>query len=222
MSRKPPPCPKAPRCGPPRPPTGASARLRPSSNTGPILEVLAGVAPAKGRALEIASGTGQHIVRLAAAHPGLAWQPSDGAPERLESIRAWIRAARLRNVAEPVVLDAAGKWPAALAGQDLVLAVNLLHLVSDDMAARILASMARALAPGGVLCLYGPFLRAGAFASEGDRTFHAALRAQDPRIGYKDAEWVEATLARAGLGAITRHRMPAANLMFSARKPPAA
>ncbi len=187
-------------------------------NIGPILEVLERVAPPEGRALEIASGTGQHIVRFAKARPKISWQPSDAVAERFASVRAWIRAAGLANVADPRLLNAAAPWPGDLADLDLVIAVNLLHLVSDEAAAAILANMADALAPGGVFCLYGPFLRAGRFASNGDRAFHASLKAQDPGIGYKDAGWVMDLLAARGMESPECHEMPASNLMMTARK----
>ena len=46
-------------------------------NKGPILTVLKRVLPAHGLVLEIASGTGQHVVHFAGAMPDLTWQPSD-------------------------------------------------------------------------------------------------------------------------------------------------
>jgi len=39
-------------------------------NAGPILERLQGLLPARAAVLEIASGTGQHAARFAAAHAG--------------------------------------------------------------------------------------------------------------------------------------------------------
>ena len=49
----------------------------PERNKAPILDVLARVLPESGTVLEIASGTGQHVVHFAAALPTLQWQPSD-------------------------------------------------------------------------------------------------------------------------------------------------
>ena len=46
-------------------------------NSAHIIELVCSYAPESGTALEIASGTGQHIVELAAAIPSLIWQPSD-------------------------------------------------------------------------------------------------------------------------------------------------
>jgi hypothetical protein len=52
--------------------------------------VLAGVLPTHGLVLEIASGTGQHIVHFAQRMPHLTLQPSDPDPDLRASIRAWI------------------------------------------------------------------------------------------------------------------------------------
>ena len=56
-------------------------------NRAPILEVLRQVLPARGRALEIACGTGQHAVHFAAALPRWDWQPTDPDPAALVSTR---------------------------------------------------------------------------------------------------------------------------------------
>ena len=59
-------------------------------NSGPIREVLEKVLPKSGIALEIGSGTGEHVVCFAKALPGLLWQPSDPDPASRASIEAWI------------------------------------------------------------------------------------------------------------------------------------
>ena len=46
-------------------------------NKGPILDVLARVLSRRGLVLEIASGTGQHVVHFSKALSDLTWQPCD-------------------------------------------------------------------------------------------------------------------------------------------------
>lgn len=183
-------------------------------NQDPILAVLRTEAPAKGRLLEIASGSGQHAAAGAKALPGLIWQPSDANPDNLTSIAAWRAHGPCPNLRAPVVLDAAAHgwakdWPA----QDIVLIINLLHLIQVETAAAILSEATRALSPLGKLLVYGPFLRDGTTTSEGDAAFDGSLRAQDPTIGYKDLGWVQDQLANAGLSS-RLIAMPANNLMI--------
>lgn len=188
-------------------------------NAGAILSVLQDVLPARGRMLEIAAGTGQHAATFAAALPGWDWQATDADPANLSSIAAWAAHAGAPNLAPPVVLDAARPgWAAGWPDRDAVLIVNLLHLIPAPAADTVLAESAAALAPGGCLCVYGPFLRDGQATSPGDAAFDASLRAQDPAIGYKDAAWAEVRLAAGGLR-VTCRTMPANNLMWIAFRP---
>ena len=182
-----------------------------SRNAAALGDLLARVAPARGRALELASGTGQHAAAFAARFPALSWQPTEIDPERRASIDAYC--ADLPNVAPALELDATRPgWSADHAGQDLILLVNLLHLISAPEARTLMAEAASALAPGGLLVIYGPFMRAGELTSEGDRRFHAALRAQDPAIGYKnDLEVLDLGVAQ-GLEVVDTVEMPANNL----------
>ena len=88
--------------------TGADARqYAPAAerNAGPILAVLGRHLPAAGAILEIGSGTGQHAIACAAAHPELMWQPSDPDPAARASIASWISASGLANVRPPRDLD---------------------------------------------------------------------------------------------------------------------
>jgi hypothetical protein len=56
--------------------------------------------------LEVASGSGEHIVHFARNFPALVFQPSDSEPDALLSIAAWMKAAGVTNVRAPVALDA--------------------------------------------------------------------------------------------------------------------
>ncbi|WP_027244527.1 DUF938 domain-containing protein [Leisingera daeponensis] len=189
-------------------------------NSDVLCDLLAQVAPSGGRALELASGTGQHAAAYAARLPGLTWQPSEVEEVRLESIRAYGEESGLQNILPPVPLDAtAPGWGAAHCGQNLIVLVNLLHLISEGEARTLIREAAAALAPGGRFVIYGPFLRGGELTSDGDRAFHAALSAHDPETGYKDDFDVIDWLHGAGLELLHAVEMPANNLALVAEKP---
>ncbi|QGX99725.1 DUF938 domain-containing protein [Roseovarius faecimaris] len=189
-------------------------------NAAAILDVIHEFAPSDGRALELASGTGQHVVAFARALPGLTWQPSEPDPARRASIDAWAEQAGLPNLRQAIALDAcAPGWGMVHAGQKLILLVNLLHLISTPEAKTLLREAATALAPGGRLMLYGPFLRDGQTTSDGDARFHANLRASDPAIGYKDDADMTRWLKDKGLHLLSIRPMPANNLFFIVEKP---
>lgn len=203
-------------------PSDGAIRHAPSAtrNLGPIADVLARHLPPSGRVLELASGTGQHVIAFAARFPALHWQPSDIDQAALASITARRAQTPQANLAPPIALNSCTPgWAATHGPFDAICLTNLLHLTSQPEADTLLAETAAALAPGGAFCLYGPFRRGGALVTEGDRAFDASLRAQDPAIGYKDIDAVAATLARHGATEIARHAMPAGNLMLITQRP---
>ena len=189
-------------------------------NVDAITQALLTHAPQADRALEIASGTGQHVVAFARALPDVKWQPTEIDATRRISIDSYAAEAGLTHVAPAIDLNATrAGWAKDHAGQDLILLCNLLHLVSSPAAETLINEAAMALAPLGRLMLYGPFKRDGQLISEGDIGFDAALRAADPAIGYKDTADMDRWLARAGLMVLTHHDMPANNLAIMAEKP---
>ena len=196
-------------------------------NIGPICEALAQVVTEAGMALEVASGTGQHAVAFAAAFPRVTWQPTDIAPERLASINAWRRSAGAPTNLRPARhLDAAlpgwPDWPdgdAPCAPVDLVVAINLFHLISKNAAGTVLAGAAKVLKPGGKLFIYGPFRDGSGFRSEADRKFHASIVAAAPKSGYKRVDWMRDQARLAGLEWLGRVEMPANNLSLIWQKP---
>lgn len=188
-------------------------------NTPAIVSLMRDVAPATGRALEIASGTGQHVTALASALPTIEWHPSEIAVERIISIDAYAAEAALPNLHPAQLLDACTQgWAATQKPYDLIYLSNLLHLIPDAATQTLVHEAAKALSPEGTLVLYGPFSRGGVLTSQGDAQFDAELRAADPAIGYKDDQWIIQLLTSAGLGSTLVRDMPANNLAFISKR----
>lgn len=189
-------------------------------NTQALIDLLHNVAPEHGSALELASGTGQHVAAFAQAFPNLMWHPSEVAADRRASIDAYRAEVGVKNLAPSKTLDACTSgWGRDAFAQDLILCCNLLHLIPVDAAHTLISEAGAALAIGGTLVLYGPFIRDGVLTSDGDARFDAQLRDADPEIGYKDDSVIAKWLVAAGLKIIQTVQMPANNLAFIARKP---
>ncbi len=192
----------------------APATLR---NRDAIAAVLADWLPVTGSILEVASGSGEHVVHFAAAFPALEWQPSDPDPAGRTSIAAYRAEAGLANVAPPLALDAAASaWPVDRAGA--ILCINMVHISPWAATRGLFAGAARLLAPGAPLILYGPYIEPEAPTAESNLTFDASLRSRDPAWGLRDTDAVKAAAVDAGLAFIERRAMPANNLMLLFRR----
>jgi SAM-dependent methyltransferase len=136
--------------------------------------------------LEIGSGTGQHAVHFGAALPALRWQTSD-LPANHDGIRAWLEEAALPNVLPPIALDAGSDhWPPG--PFDAVYTANTSHIMSWPEVQGMFRGIGRVLAPGGLLCIYGPFNRGGQFTAPSNAQFDASLKAQAPHMGLRNLE----------------------------------
>jgi SAM-dependent methyltransferase len=191
-------------------------------NRDPILAVLRRVLPAEGAVLEVASGSGEHVVWLAAHLPGLVFQPSDPEPASRASIAAWIVHEALPNVRAPLALDATDDdWalPAEIAARLVaVLCINMGHVAPWQATLGLLRGAGRLLRSGGVLYLYGPYKREGRHTAPSNAAFDASLRTRDPESGVRDLEDVVAAAGRAGLTLASVEEMPANNLSTIFRK----
>jgi SAM-dependent methyltransferase len=180
-------------------------------NKQPILDVLQRVLPESGLVLEIASGTGQHIVHFAKALPHLTWQPSDPDPRARQSITAWIAAEALANTREPLALDVRQQpWPASSC--DALVCINMVHISPWSATEALFEGAARILPEGGVVYLYGPYRVNGRDTSESNAAFDATLRAQNPEWGVRDLERVLDEASRRGFDFVESVPMPANNL----------
>ena len=200
---------------PPLPHSPATER-----NRAPILAQLLALLPPAGRALEVASGTGQHAAHFAAALPGWTWQPSDLGDAQFGAITTWAAQAGAANVLPPRRLDVqAARWPSPgeppfEAPFDLVFAANLLHISPWACTPGLMQGAARHLAPGGRVVTYGPYLEDGVPTAPSNLAFDADLRARQPAWGIRRLADVAAEAGRAGLTLRQRHAMPANNLLL--------
>ncbi|MGU3388781.1 DUF938 domain-containing protein [Methylobacterium sp. D53M] len=180
-------------------------------NRDAILAVLREILPDSGTVLEIASGSGEHAVHVAAALPGVDWLPSDPEPAARRSIAAHALRAGLANIRPPLALDAAAAaWPVARV--DGIVCINMIHIAPWAATEGLMAGAGRVLSAGGVLFLYGPFREADRPFAESNAAFDASLRARDPAWGVRDLDAVAAEATRHGLSLVRRVAMPANNL----------
>lgn len=186
-------------------------------NTAPILaalsQAIAAADPAPRRALEVASGSGEHAVAFAKAFPDVFWQPSERDPAGLASIAAWRREAGLANLAPPVGVDLLDRrWHEGVEGPfDLVFASNLMHISPWPVTLNLLAGAGVLLGTGGTLFVYGCFSRSGDFVSRSNRDFDRSLRGRDPAWGVRDTDDVAVAAAPNRLALTRVVPMPANN-----------
>lgn len=192
----------------------APATLR---NRDAIADVLEKVLPSSGTILEVASGTGEHIVHFAQRFPHLVWQPTDYSDLSLPSIAAWVADAGMTNVLPAVQLDASASiWPVKSA--DAILCINMIHISPWAATEGLLAGADRLLAAGAPLYLYGPFLRDGVETAPSNLAFDRSLKDRDVRWGLRNLADVSELAAQHGLTLDRVIEMPANNLSVIFRK----
>jgi SAM-dependent methyltransferase len=188
-------------------------------NKDPILDVLARVLPHRGLVLEIASGTGQHVVHFSRALSDLTWQPSDPDAELRESIALRLLEEQRANVHSPIELDVTRlPWPVQTA--DAVLAINMIHVAPWSATLALFEGAGALLSTEQVLFLYGPYRRFGHHTSESNAQFDLDLRAHNLEWGLRDLEAVSGVAAGAGFALAETVEMPANNfsLVFKRRE----
>jgi SAM-dependent methyltransferase len=173
----------------------AAAALR---NREALAAALRDLLPARGRVLELGSGTGEHAVLLAERFPALEWQPSDVDPDARESIAAWAAEARRPNLRAP------RDWDLRLDGwclrpADAVLCVNVLHVAPPECGEALCRGAARVLRPRGVLAIYGPFTHRGVPLRGRLARVDATIRGVDPALGVREVEALAEAAARHGV-----------------------
>lgn len=186
-------------------------------NRDPILRVLRGVLPTSGLVLEIASGSGEHVVHFATHLPTLTFCPSDADARARDSIAAWISRSGSTNIRAPLALDAARTpWP--IDRVDAIVCINMVHISPWPATEGLFDNAAAILPAGAPLYLYGPYKRSGAHTAQSNAEFDASLRAKDASWGVRDLEAVAACAASRGFSGPEIVEMPANNLSLIFRR----
>ena len=186
-------------------------------NRDAILDVLRGILPATGLVLEIASGSGEHVVHFAKAFPDLTFQPSDPEDAALQSIAAWTKDSGLSNIRPPVMLDATlADWPVTTA--DAMLCINMIHIAPWRASEGLFRGAAKLLRAGAPLYLYGPYRRADVVTAPSNEAFDDSLKARNAEWGLRDLETVAALARDEGFSAPQITEMPANNLSVVFRR----
>jgi len=186
-------------------------------NRDAILDVLRGVLPASGLVLEIASGSGEHVMHFARAFPDLTFQPSDPEDAALQSIAAWTQDSSLANIRPPVVLDATlAQWPVNAA--DAILCINMIHIAPWRASEGLFRGAAGLLGAGAPLYLYGPYRRADVMTAPSNEAFDESLKSRNPEWGLRDLETVAALARDNGFSGPEVTEMPANNLSVVFRR----
>ena len=192
----------------------ASAR-----NTEPILKVLKAHMPARGRALEVACGAGEHALAFSRALPGLDWTPSDPDPAAIARAAAWREAEGPQNLQPPIRLDAADEatWPNG--PFHALYCANMIHISPWEATLGLMRLAGRVLLnPGGLMVLYGPYRETGVPLAPSNTAFDESLKARDAAWGLRELDEVVLAAKHEGLAHTLRIEMPANNLCLLFRR----
>ena len=166
--------------------------------------------------LEIASGTGEHIVHFARNLPGLVFQPSDLEPDASLSIAAWVKATGVTNVRAPIALEASHSvWP--IASAEGIVCINMTHTSPWKATLGLLKAAAAILRPRRRSISMGPINGTGSqrprATKRSTETFAIAIRTGSARSrsGRRDG-------ALAGFSGPVITEMPANNLSVVFRR----
>lgn len=143
--------------------------------------------------LEVASGTGQHVVYLAKQYPNIHFQPSDFVQHYLKSICCYVQESGLPNISQPVEIDITTSYKTWAGGKfsensvSYVLCVNMIHITKFECVEGLFRNCGSILNRGGMLFIHGP-LAFKDFASQTSSELHKSLKCLNPDWGVRNLE----------------------------------
>lgn len=190
-------------------------------NIGPISNVLQKEISVNNKqvALELASGSGQHVVHHASTFPNVHWMPTDIEDEHIASINAYIDDSGLENISKARYLDASKEdWGIENESLDIIINVNLIHISPFEVCEGLLKGAGKLLKKGGILIFYGPFAENGVLTPQSNVDFDASLRSRNSSWGIRDITEVRRIAKEFSLVDHSNYDMPANNKMFIFKK----
>lgn len=182
--------------------------------------------PKHGTLVEIASGTGEHAIHIAASLKPLKWQPTDIDESHIESINAWREHLITEtntgdtNILPAKRLDILEGLTEQIAADDItaVCATNLIHIAPFSVAEALISNAGSALSSSGILILYGPYKRDGKHTAPSNDEFDQSLRSRNPEWGVRDMEVITDLAQANGFETQEIIPMPANNFSLVFRK----
>src|SRR5204862_1500684 len=95
---------------------------------------------------------------------------------------------------------------------DAIVSINMIHIAPWSAALGLLKGAGRLLRAGGILFLYGPFMREGRHTAPSNAAFDTSLKARNAEWGVRDLNDVCAAAETHGLRLRETVDMPANNL----------
>jgi len=191
-------------------------------NKDPILAALKTLLPQKGDVLELATGAGLHVNYFAPHFPGLTFQPSDYDADVFDSIKAKRAEAGNSNVLDPIRIDLTdpASFPDPAAKRyDAIFVINIFQVAPVAINDGIAHLGSKVLKDDGLIAIYGPFKRDGAYTTESNAAFdQEILAAKVPEWGLKDIRDLEKAAAPHGVKLATILDLPANNFILVFRK----
>lgn len=194
------------------------------ANKGPIAEALRrylGAKKDKPLLLEIASGSGQHVVHFAREFPFIRFQPSECTEPEINSIRAYVKESGLENILDPLTIDITtphGAWSNSQFKEnsvDYIICINMIHITPLTCTEWLFKNAGSVLKHQGTLFTYGPYAFNGVLTPESNRKFDNSLKSRNSKWGVRDVELLKSFANNNSLQFVTSHALPANNHLLA-------
>ena len=165
-------------------------------------------------ALEISSGTGQHVAHFARHLPFITFQPSEYTLANLPSIESYRAESGLNNILPPLAIDVTqpvDQWNLNRSEYDLIININMIHISPWDCTLALFNKATQLLSRNGCLVTYGPYAVNGVISPESNVNFDLSLRSRNSEWGLRDVEDLKKVAQNNGLKLVAIEEMPSNN-----------